>query len=149
MTGVAAAMPGALPALHFTGDDYSAARVARRYVRDAARDWKLSPDTTDDLLTVAGELVANALEHGRGGTITLTCALAVDTVTVAVTDEGKTGFRRPLLPTTPSPAAPDAERGRGLLIVATLATRWGSGRTAEGLMVWADVAVRPDEPATD
>ncbi|MFJ8825603.1 ATP-binding protein [Streptomyces sp. NPDC102467] len=127
------------------GDDYSAARVARHHVRDAARTWKLSPQSCDDLETVAGELVANALEHGSGGTLALTCALTASAVTLGVTEEGNSGALSIEL-TPPGPPRPDAEHGRGLLIVEALATRWGSRRTATGLTVWAELSASSASP---
>ncbi|GAA2317476.1 ATP-binding protein [Streptomyces kunmingensis] len=124
--------------LRLRGDDYSAARLARHHLRDAAEAWRLSPQTIDDLVTVAGELMANALEHGRGGTVTLSSALTANALTLTVTDEGSPEDR-PLPPLPPGPPPPDVERGRGLLIVEALTTRWGSRRTATGLMVWAEL----------
>ncbi|MFI0238242.1 ATP-binding protein [Streptomyces sp. NPDC016845] len=131
------------------GDDYSAARSARHHVRNTARAWQLSPATTDDLVTVTGELVANALEHGGGGTITLSCALTADTVTLTVTNEAEPGTQRPLPSAMPRLPSPDAEHGRGLLIVEALATRWGSSKTAQGLRVWAEIATDCEEPVTE
>ncbi|MFB7654895.1 MULTISPECIES: ATP-binding protein [unclassified Streptomyces] len=137
---------GTLPALRaygllsLPGRDLASARAARHYVRDTCRSWGLSPGEADDLVAVAGELVANALEHTDSRTVTITCALTADTVTVGVTDDGMSGTG-PVVPTTTGSPGPECESGRGLLITDVLAMRWGTQRTGEGLTVWAEVAV--------
>ncbi|WP_220140515.1 ATP-binding protein [Streptomyces sp. KM273126] len=129
--------PHAYALLTLPGHDLASAPAARRYVRDTARSWGLSLRTTDDLETIAGELVANALEHTDSGTITVTCARTAGTVTISVIDEGH----------GPAPVAahrtppdPEREHGRGLLITEALADRWGTRETGAGLMVWAEIA---------
>jgi anti-sigma regulatory factor (Ser/Thr protein kinase) len=89
----------------------------------------------DTLETIAGELTVNALEHSRSQSVTVALSLAAQTATVSVTDDGRGGI------IVPETAGPGQERGRGLLIVNTLATRWGRRRTGAGLTVWAKVAV--------
>ena len=116
------------------GDDLFSAPAARRRLRATARSWRLPPGPADDLETVAGELVANALEHSGSPTVTVACALHRDAVTLAVSDGG-TGPA----PASVSAPAPESEHGRGLLITAALATRWGTHRTADGLTVWAEI----------
>ncbi|WP_228023419.1 hypothetical protein [Streptomyces acidicola] len=55
---------GSSPAHHasalltFPGRDLASAPAARRFVRDTARSWGISPRMADDLETIAGELVA-------------------------------------------------------------------------------------------
>ncbi|MDG9724766.1 MULTISPECIES: ATP-binding protein [unclassified Streptomyces] len=116
------------------------AGAARRYLRATAGSWRLPPDTTDDLEAITGELAANALEHSDSSTVTVTCALTADTVTIGVTDDG--GSRRtPVIPAPTGSPEPECERGRGLLITDALATRWGTRRTSGGLTVWAGVSV--------
>ncbi|MFF4525022.1 ATP-binding protein [Streptomyces bluensis] len=135
---------GTSPAPHayalrtFPGHDLASAPAARRYVRDTARSWDLSPHTTDDLETIGGELVANALEHSDSGTITVTCARTAGTVTISVIDEGH-GPAPVAAPRTPPD--PEREHGRGLLITDTLADRWGTRETGAGLMVWAEIVI--------
>ncbi|MFE0808109.1 ATP-binding protein [Streptomyces sp. NPDC058848] len=134
----ASSTPTAYGRLALPGRDLASARVARHYVRDTCRSWGLSSDVTDDLVIIAGELVANALEHSDSRTVTIACALTGEVVTVGVTDSGRSGG-------TPSATAAGAEceRGRGLLITDALAGRWGTRRTGGGLTVWAEVAVGP------
>lgn len=123
--------------LTLPGRDRASARTARRRVRDTARAWGLLPGTVDDLETITGELVANALEHSDSQTVTVTCALTAGPVTISVTDEG-TGYTRVAAAPATRPG-PEQEHGRGLLITEALATRWGTRRTTGCLTVWAEV----------
>jgi anti-sigma regulatory factor (Ser/Thr protein kinase) len=102
----------------------------------------LATGTADDLESITGELVANALEHGGGRTVTVACALTARTAVVSVTDEGG---GRASVAIVPAAGAPDAERerGRGLLITDVLATRWGTWRASRGLTVWAELDLHP------
>ncbi|NHI09121.1 hypothetical protein STPH2_4487 [Streptomyces sp. KO7888] len=126
--------------LTLPGRDLSSARTARHYVRDTCRSWSLPAGTTDDLVAITGELVANALEHTESPTVTITCALTPGTATVGVTDDGRSGGTPVASPSAGGSEA-ECEGGRGLLITDALATRWGTLRTGEGLTVWAEVAV--------
>ncbi|WTT98296.1 ATP-binding protein [Streptomyces sp. NBC_00076] len=130
---VEAVIPLTLP-----GHDRASARAARRHVRDTTRSWGLPSRATDDLETIAGELVANAVEHSGSHTITVTCALSAGSATISVTDEGG-GTRMPMAPAVPPP--PDQEHGRGLLITDALADRWGTRRAGGELTVWAEVSL--------
>ncbi|MFF3816153.1 ATP-binding protein [Streptomyces bluensis] len=128
--------PHAYAVRTFPGHDLASAPAARRYVRDTARSWGLSPRTADDLETIAGELVANALEHSDSSTITVACAHTAETVTISVIDEG----HGPVPVAAPgAPLNPEREHGRGLLITDALAERWGTRETGTGLMVWAEI----------
>lgn len=123
-------------ALSLPGADLTSARVARYCVRNMAQLRDLPSGAVDDLETITGELVANALEHSDSRTITVALTLAAETATVSVTDEGE-GYESVVpAPTGPSP---EEERGRGLLITDGLAARWGRRRTNNGLTVWAEV----------
>jgi anti-sigma regulatory factor (Ser/Thr protein kinase) len=108
-------------------------------MRDTARAWGLPQGPTDDLESITGELVANALEHGDGHTITVAWALAAETVTISVTDEGD--CRTDPLTAPPRPPSPEQERGRGLLITGALSARWGTRQSGDGLTVWAEVLI--------
>lgn len=135
-----AGTPTALTLLTLPGEDLASAPAARHHLTAIARAWGLPPDLVDALETVTGELVANALEHSDSWGITVTLArTGKDSVTVGVTDEGEEdGDDCPTraIPHTPSP---DQESGRGLLITAALATRWGQHRTPTSLTVWAEL----------
>ncbi|MER6087280.1 ATP-binding protein [Streptomyces bluensis] len=129
-------VPHAYALRTFPGDDLASAPAARRYVRETARSWGLPLRTTDDVETIAGELVANALEHSDSGTITVTFAHSAGAVTIGVIDEG-CGHVQVTTPRTSSDL--EGEHGRGLLITDALADRWGTRRTGSGLMVWAEI----------
>ncbi|MFE7813963.1 ATP-binding protein [Streptomyces sp. NPDC057433] len=118
----------------FPGQDLASARAARRHVRDTVQPWGLPAGAVDDLELITGELVANALEHTGGDTITVTCGLTAEAAAVGVTDEGESGAA-----VVPGAPGGEQEHGRGLLITDALAARWGSLRTGEGLTVWAEV----------
>ncbi|WP_215449278.1 ATP-binding protein [Streptomyces sp. ATCC 21386] len=139
--------PRAFGLLTLPGADFASASVARRYVRDAAQWWGLAPDAVNDLETVTGELMANALEHSDSRLIAITLALGITTATVSVTDEGTSagqGAMAPFPPPRPPKSEVDAEEehGRGLLITAALATRWGQRRAGGGLTFWAEFTTR-------
>ncbi|WP_217164737.1 ATP-binding protein [Streptomyces sp. AC512_CC834] len=126
--------------LTLPGGDLASARIARHYVRDTCRSWGLPAATTDDLVAITGELVANALEHTDSRTVAITCALTADTVTVGVTDDGRSGDT-PEISASAGGSGSECEGGRGLLITDALATRWGTRRTGGGLTVWAEVVI--------
>ncbi|MCD7440417.1 ATP-binding protein [Streptomyces lincolnensis] len=128
--------------LTLPGDDRASASIARRHVRDTTRAWGLPSSTTDDLETITGELVANALEHSGSPTVTVSCALSAHAVVISVTDAG-TGPCKPVASAVPP--RPEQERGRGLLITGALADRWGTQQAGGGLTVWAEVGLDPNE----
>ncbi|ANS66615.1 hypothetical protein SLINC_4391 [Streptomyces lincolnensis] len=131
---------GSFALLALPGHDLTSAGIARRHVRDVTRAWGLPPSTADDLETIAGELVANALEHSGSRTVTVTCALSAYAVVISVTDQGG-GICKPVAPA--APPRPEQERGRGLLITGTLADRWGTRQADGELTVWAEVGLDP------
>ncbi|MEN8655724.1 ATP-binding protein [Streptomyces sp. 21So2-11] len=130
------AAPQALGLLALPGDTLTSARAARLYVRATAQVWGLPPDTIDALETIIAELTANALEHTASHTITVALSRTARTIVVSVTDEGNAS--RGAVPDEPDP---EQECGRGLLITAALATRWGQRQTRTGLTVWADLTI--------
>jgi anti-sigma regulatory factor (Ser/Thr protein kinase) len=89
--------------------------AARRYAREAARDYGLDDEEAYELEYAVNEAVTNAIQHGRPdqhGLIRL-CALPErDRLTITVRDYGTFAAWR-----TPS-TAPGAESGRGLALMA-------------------------------
>ena len=77
---------------------------------------------------------------GRDFALTLVLLAAVQTVRVEVADTRTEAWPSA---TPPPPADPDAETGRGLLLVDALATRWGvTGRTNRpGKTAWTELVV--------
>jgi anti-sigma regulatory factor (Ser/Thr protein kinase) len=95
---------------------HDAAQLARRYARAQCAGQAPSA-LVDDLELVISELVTNAVRHGYGQ-ITMHLEVAPDRVVVGVQDEGAG---------QPAPRQPDVSEvnGRGLALVAMLATEWG------------------------
>lgn len=113
--------------------------VARRFVRDRLTAWEAT-DYLDSALVVTSELVTNAVLHART-TLTVKVEVQGPTVRVEVYDENP---RLPIM----APCPPDATSGRGLSLVAALATSWGMENRDDGKVVWAAVgpAARQDGP---
>jgi anti-sigma regulatory factor (Ser/Thr protein kinase) len=122
------------------------ARLARLLAAEELRNWEVPPSVTERAEQIVAELAANAALHGqvrgRGFRLTLTFGPATSTLRVEVTDAR--GERLPVLV-----SSPEAESGRGLLLVATLADRWGTEPfPPSGKTVWAQLDCRPRcEPA--
>lgn len=89
----------------------------------------------DDALLLVTELVTNSFLHA-GTAVTLEVRTDDHTATVAVSD-GSRGL--------PAPATsdPSRESGRGLLLVDTLATAWGTRHDSRGKTVWFQVGREP------
>ncbi|MCC9308396.1 ATP-binding protein [Kitasatospora sp. RB6PN24] len=116
------------------------ARLARRLVSHYLESWGHGCDSplNEKLTLITAELAANAVRHGhvpeREFKVRLTLTRATGRVEVSDTRTE----RRP--PSTAQEPHPDAESGRGLLLVAALAERWGTvpRRAAPGKTVWAE-----------
>ncbi|MDT5154741.1 MAG: hypothetical protein QOI01_6474 [Mycobacterium sp.] len=83
----------------------------------------------DDVVLVVSELVTNALQAGCSSA-DLRIEVDADTVTVAVTDDA------PGEPVAVH-AGPEDVHGRGLFVVAALASDWGVRKADRGKEVWA------------
>ncbi|MFF9404184.1 ATP-binding protein [Streptomyces anandii] len=116
------------------------ARLARRLTVHQLDGWGVpyGSETSETVALIVAELAANAVLHGRLAgrdfALRLTCT-PPGTVRVEVTDPR--GERLPRIPPFPEP---DADGGRGLLLVDSLASRWGvDTRPGPGKTVWAEV----------
>jgi anti-sigma regulatory factor (Ser/Thr protein kinase) len=120
-----------------------AAAEARSQVREAIRNWEVPVDP-DVAILLTSELVTNAIRHETSASVMLTISCSCDQLRVDVHDTSRA------LPVAVD-AAGDAETGRGLLLVATLATEWGFYRTPAGKAVHFTLAALPpslpDAPA--
>lgn len=115
--------------------------IARRHTARLVDVWGY-PEAADDAAVLLSELAGNAVQHGRlrgrlfqvelTVTQAMTRAEAV-TLRIAVSDA-----RGETLP-RPRHATPEDEFGRGLLIIRTLATRWGVARRTVGKTVWCEL----------
>ncbi|MDQ0777612.1 anti-sigma regulatory factor (Ser/Thr protein kinase) [Streptomyces aurantiacus] len=141
------------PARHFTiqlSSTRRGARLARRLTTHQLDEWGIphGTDLSDRAALVVAELAANAVTHGRtpGRDFRLTLRLPLPpdgtpptyTLRIEVTDTRPD--RLPPPPHDLTPTIPDAPAGRGLLIVDTLAIRWGT-RVDDRLTktVWAEL----------
>ena len=108
-------------------------RRARRFVREHCTGFGMSAAACDEVLLLASELVTNAILHGRSEVrVGVSC---VDFhVRVTVHDENS---RRPVRVSQD----PDALDGRGLALVAALASSWGVDDEVEGKAVWFELPV--------
>lgn len=90
----------------------------RRAVRAAAEVSDTGVDL-DDLELAAAELIANAVVHGDGPVTVTVERVAASGIRLSVTDTAPDA-----LPPPPREAAL-AETGRGLMVVAAIASTWG------------------------
>ncbi|MGH3310714.1 MAG: ATP-binding protein [Streptomyces sp.] len=130
-------------AMRFTSTPRGA-RLARRLVSHRLDEWGHPYDSAvnETVTLIAAELTANAVRHGhvpgRDFHLRLT-STAEPTVDVRIEVTDSRTERVPLL--SPQEPPGDAESGRGLLLVAALATRWGAAPrlAAPGKTVWAQL----------
>jgi anti-sigma regulatory factor (Ser/Thr protein kinase) len=129
------------------------ARLARLLAVQQLADWGWTGDseTAQTVALLVAELAANAVTHGRvaGRDFLLTLVVAQDTTTHPTTAATLrievADCRGERLPVPALASQPSDECGRGLLIVETLAARWGvTPRSPSGKTVWAEVLC-PDE----
>ena len=109
-------------------------RTVWRSTLRSTLDGTVAADTVEDVIIVAGELVANALEHGLPPAALEVLAEPEGSVLVSVLDHGS------VVPLSPMPISLEAVRGRGLLIVDSLTSEWGVLESGHGKAVWARVA---------
>ncbi|MEU2620843.1 ATP-binding protein [Streptomyces sp. NPDC007157] len=116
------------------------ARLARRLVADRLDAWGHPHTSTvnETLTLITAELAANAVRHGHvpGRDFEVRLIATGETLRVEVSDTRTE--RVPLLSLQEAPG--EAESGRGLLLVAALADRWGvvPRVTGPGKTVWAE-----------
>ncbi|MGW1491640.1 ATP-binding protein [Streptomyces sp. NPDC002402] len=114
------------------------ARLARLLAAQELRTWGLPPQAVERAEHIVAELAANAALHGqvRGRDFRLSLALDPATGTLRI---GVTDARGDQLPARPTESGAAEESGRGLLLVAALADRWGTEPYPPGgKTVWAE-----------
>ncbi|MFD8895522.1 MULTISPECIES: PAS domain S-box protein [unclassified Streptomyces] len=121
----------------------SSVAAGRRFLRATLEEWgKDDEQLRETACLLASELLSNAVRHGSGP-VRLRMRQAGRELGVEVCDAS------PVLPQARF-AAPDAESGRGLLLVDSLASSWGTLPTADGKAVWFSLplpAPRRSQPA--
>ena len=119
--------------------------LARRLLVDAMESAGVDGDISYDLSLALTEACANAVEHGRVESSGLPDAYCVtayldgDTCRIEVADSGP-GFCSAPPPTPPPSVSVDAETGRGLMLIETLAdhVRVGNRPDTGGAVVTFD-----------
>lgn len=129
-------------------------RQARLFTETALRTshelWAGLPSVADEQVEIAvllaSELVSNAIQHTRsgypGGLVRLEVWRCAHHLVVEARDEGPRPGVRPSVPTVRHPTL-DLTHGRGLALVASLATAWNVLRTGPGHAVWFELATTP------
>ncbi|MDX3057418.1 ATP-binding protein [Streptomyces sp. NE06-03E] len=126
------------------------ARLARRLAGERLDAWGIpyGSDAHDALLLTVAELSSNAVRHGHvsGRDFRLRLSAEDTAIRIEVTDA-----RGERLPAPNDSTSPDQEGGRGLLVVAALADRWGWYPCADGpgKTVWAVLNVSPSSMQQD
>ena len=117
-----------------------AARLARRHLATIGASWPAG--LLDVALLLTSELVTNALRYGNGGGICLTVRRTPDALRVEVQDAN------PAAPQLSRQPDATVERGRGLHLIDSLATRWGHAPSADqtGKTVWFELDHRHAAP---
>lgn len=113
--------------------------VARAFIARTLASCGLRGDTP---CLLGSELVTNSVRHSNsrlpGGMVTVAVAATPAEVLVEVTDGGGPG-----VPVVRQGADLCAEGGRGLMLVAGLATRWGYQRVGGELTTWVQLPAEP------
>ena len=113
--------------------DRTAPSRARNFVAETMRTWELPRSTIADAVLLVSELVTNALLHARSAP-SVEVTRSQGRVRCVVSDDS------PLAPRRRRYAA-DAATGRGIALVETLASRWGTEPDGTGKRVWFELDV--------
>jgi PAS domain S-box-containing protein len=117
--------------------------TARAFVRDTLHGWGFS-DVVDDAVVLTSELVTNAVVHA-GTAADVLCLRYDSAVRIEVADrypEREVPLQGPVRRI----GNPDREGGRGLMLCAALASRWGVEYTPTHKQVWFRLDL-PERPA--
>ncbi|MEU9338610.1 ATP-binding protein [Streptomyces sp. NPDC048290] len=123
------------------------ARFARHCAIGKLHEWGWPPDSDASHTTalLVAELATNAALHGRlrGREFRLKLTLYPEDPALRIEVTDARPERRPPTPGRLPPVDPDAESGRGLLLVESLATHWGTaGGDPYTKTVWCEVALK-------
>jgi len=108
--------------------------IARRELRQLLDTARIDQDTTDTAVLLATELVTNAVEHGRGSAY-LDAAVQDRAIRLEVSDSST------VVPQPNTAVSELDERGRGLLLIEALASRWGVLPRSDGKTVWCELDI--------
>jgi anti-sigma regulatory factor (Ser/Thr protein kinase) len=110
------------------------AAAARAAVRDLIRPAGYDAEAAELLVS---EVVGNAVRHAPEREVLLRASLVDGLLHVEVQDGS------PRLPSLPDPPQWESEDGRGLLLVESLADRWGAEPAPGGKRLWFDLTLPP------
>ena len=123
-------MAGAMVALHTVAADPVAVSESRTFLHRTLENWGVDDEMADTAVLCLSELVTNAVIHARTGCV-VRVVLDQNVLTVTVRDGGSTKVA-----STVPVDDPLQGYGRGLHLVESLVTRWGSERDSVGTSVW-------------
>lgn len=131
----------------------SAVHFARSHAEDVLKTWQVPAEVVYDAVTMVAELTTNAVRHAGSAAVPFAaeqgrpavvpqCALTLwvtnTRLHVGVWDQNAR-------PAVLRPFSPEAETGRGILMVAGLSEGlWGSAPTEDGKIVWAALPLPTD-----
>ncbi|MEU9026458.1 ATP-binding protein [Streptomyces sp. NPDC048383] len=128
---------------------------ARRHTVDILRTWSFPTEGTEVARLLVSELATNAIRHARPPGTAATDPAVPGTILLRMwpTNGGivlLVGDNDPQLPVPRRPSN-SATGGRGLLLTAAMASRWGyySRHPHPGKFVWAEIPARPEEALGD
>ncbi|WP_346346114.1 SpoIIE family protein phosphatase [Streptomyces sp. SID5789] len=127
--------------LHIQRRDLRGVKAARTFVHDQLGSWGLG-DMVDLVELAASEIVTNALVHA-GSDVDLRLRVFGDHLRLEVRDSDT----NPPIPSSLSrdeEEPPEAEHGRGMLIVEALADEWASHPNGQGKTVSVDLVIPQD-----
>ncbi|MFD2685474.1 ATP-binding protein [Streptomyces phyllanthi] len=144
------------PTRHFTirlSATRRGARLARQLACERLNSWGWPYDSEANHTTalLVAELAANAALHGRerGRDFRLGLTLFHEDATLRIEVTDPRPDRRPPAPGSPQLPPPDAESGRGLYLVETLAAHWGTTcGDPYAKTVWCEVALAQSQRTT-
>lgn len=115
---------------------------ARRLTRVRLDAWELCGDAYDAAVLIVSELVTNAVVHTASTRVVCELRRVGTRLRIAVQDQGQQSggprLRR----------CADDEHGRGLLLVDSMSSSWGSYDAGDdsGRIVWAEVPYGTEQP---
>ncbi|MET8829076.1 ATP-binding protein [Streptomyces sp. NPDC004610] len=124
---------------------------ARRHTVDILQRWRFPDEGIEVARLLVSELATNAIRHARPTKTSEAAAHSVSIGTIVLTlwpiDSGIILAVSDPDPRPPAPRASDASAtgGRGLVLIQTMANRWGCSPTQPhpGKVVWAEIPARP------
>ncbi|HET7416885.1 MAG TPA: ATP-binding protein [Solirubrobacterales bacterium] len=112
--------------------------AARAFAGSTISQWELD-QLRDDATLITSELVSNAVLHARTAMRLTLRSDGLGFLRIELFDEN------PRIPVV-APPLEGATSGRGLGLVASLATAWGTSSEREGKTVWAELGDRNQPP---